>query len=96
MAEKRGLEHINLINDFNTAGCLEICKDGNWVRVISKDFRAYNGPRRITEPINQPGQGIKSYQNIKFRTYEYLGPVYMHGTNNLVTPTNKQTVIQPK
>jgi hypothetical protein len=94
-AEKRG-HTVKLEHDFNTAGVLEVCIKDNWYRVTSRDFRSFDGPRRITEPINQPGQGIKSYQNIKFKTYEYLGPVYMHGTNNLVTPTNKQTVIQPK
>ena len=35
MAEKRGLEQQNLINDFNTAGCLEVwsSKSEQWFRV---------------------------------------------------------------
>tara|TARA_B100000963_G_scaffold211010_1_gene183860 strand:+ start:13067 stop:13360 length:294 start_codon:yes stop_codon:yes gene_type:complete len=94
-AEKRG-NTVKLDYDFNTAGVLEVNIKDDWYRVTSKDFRSFDGPRRITEPINQPGQGIKSYNDIKYKTYEYSGPVYMHGTNYLVTPTNKQTVIRPK
>ena len=94
-AEKRG-NTVKLEHDFNTAGVLEVCIKNNWYRVTSRDFRSFDGPRRITEPINQPGQGIKSYQDIKFKTYEYLGPVYMHGSNILVKPTNKEKIIQLK
>ena len=94
-AEKRG-NTVKLEHDFNTAGVLEVCIKNNWYRVTSRDFRSFDGPRRITEPINQPGQGIKSYQDIKFKTYEYLGPVYMHGSNITVEPTNKEKIIQLK
>ena len=94
-AEKRG-NTVKLEHDFNTAGVLEVCIKNNWYRVTSRDFRSFDGPRRITEPINQPGQGIKSYQDIKFKTYEYLGPVYMHGSNISVKPTNKEKIIQLK
>ena len=88
MAEKRGLEHINLVNDFNTAGCLEICKEGKWVRVISKDFRAFNGPRRITEPTNVELGNV----NVPMMTYDYYGPVYEWGTNNEVAFTNSGSI----
>lgn len=84
MAEKRGLEHLNLINDFNTAGCLEIFKNDKWVRVISKDFRAFNGPRRITEPEYVEHRNV----NVPMVTYEYHGPVYQWGTNNEIAYTN--------
>ena len=94
-AEKRG-NTVKLEHDFNTAGVLEVCIKSNWYRVTSRDFRSFDGPRRITEPINQPGQGIKSYRDIKFTTYEYLGPVYKHGSNITVTPTNKEKIIQLK
>ena len=96
MSEKRGLQDQSLKNDYNTAGVLEVFQNEKWYRVTTKDFRSFNGPRRITEPINQPGQGIKSYQDIKFKTYEYLGPVYKHGSNITVTPTNKEKIIQLK
>ena len=93
-AEKRG-HLVKLEYDFNTAGVLEVCIKDNWYRVTSRDFRSFDGPRRITQPINQPGQGIKRFFDIEFETKEYFGPVYMHGTNNIVTPKNLQTVIHP-
>ena len=93
MSEKRG-NTVKLENDFNTAGVLEVCIKNNWYRVTSKDFRSFDGPRRITEPINQPGKNIKSYNDIKFKTYEYSGPLYMHGSNILVTPTNNETIVK--
>lgn len=80
MSEKRGLEQQNLINEFNTAGCLEIFCNDIWTRVTSKDFRAFNGPRRITEP----SETILGKVDVDLITYEYYGPVYTWGTNNLV------------
>lgn len=84
MAEKRGLEEQNLINDFNTAGCLEVfsTKNHDWYRVTSKDFRAWNGPRRITAPVRPQGRG--EVHSCEMHTYEYYGPVYTWGTNNVV------------
>lgn len=80
MAEKRGLEQQNLKNEFNTAGCLEIFMNDKWVRVTSKDFRAFNGPRKITEPQYTEMGNV----DVPMVTYEYYGPVYTWGTNNLV------------
>jgi hypothetical protein len=52
MAEKRG-ETEKLINDFNTAGVLEVYMPNleGWYRTTAKDFRSFDGKRRITEPI---------------------------------------------
>ena len=82
MSEKRGLEQLNLRNEFNTAGCLEIFnpEKEQWFRVTSKDFRSFNGPRRITEPVECKLGTV----NVEMQTYEYYGPVYQWGTNNLV------------
>lgn len=82
MAEKRGLETQNLINEFNTAGCLEVFipEKNDWYRVTSKDFRAFNGPRRITEPTETK----RGTTNVEMTTYEYYGPVYQWGTNTVV------------
>lgn len=80
MAEKGGLETQNLINEFNTAGCLEIFMKDEWRRVTSKDFRAFNGPRRITQPQYTELGNV----DVPMMTYEYFGPVYTWGTNNLV------------
>ena len=94
-AEKRG-NTVKLEHDFNTAGVLEVCIKNNWYRVTSRDFRSFDGPRRITEPVNQPGQGIKKFFDIEFKTSEYFGPVYKHGSNITVKPTNKEKIIQLK
>lgn len=80
MAEKRGLEQQSLINEYNTAGVLEIFFNEKWTRVTTKDFRAFNGPRRITEPTYAELGNVV----VPMRTYEYHGPVYTWGTNNVV------------
>lgn len=82
MGEKRG-ETVKLQYDFNTAGCLEICRDDKWYRVTSKDFRSYNGKRRITEQTVV----IHGNVNVPTKTYDYYGPVYQYGTNNIVEYT---------
>lgn len=82
MSEKRGLEQQNLINEYNTAGCLEIYKQekDEWFRVTTKDFRSFNGPRRITEPTEVQLGNV----DVPMHTYEYYGPVYQWGTNTVV------------
>ena len=52
MSEKRGLQDQSLKNDYNTAGVLEVWvpKLNGWYRVTSRDFRSFDGKRRITEP----------------------------------------------
>ena len=82
MSEKRGLETQNLKFEFNTAGALEVYMDKleGWYRVTAKDFRAFNGPRRITEPtVTEKGN-----TDVPMVTYEYYGPVYIWGTNEIV------------
>ena len=55
MSEKRGFTG-QLHYDFDTSNNLEIkLKSGVWYRVTSRDFRSYNGPRRINnEMYNGP------------------------------------------
>lgn len=55
MSEKRGFTG-QLHYDFDTSNNLEIkLKSGTWYRVTSRDFRSFNGPRRINnEPYNGP------------------------------------------
>ena len=48
-----------------------------WRRVTSKDFRAFNGPRRITQPQYTELGNV----DVPMMTYEYFGPVYTWGTN---------------
>ena len=75
MSEKRGqTEKIKF--EFNTAGVLEIqYATGGWGRVTAVTFRAYDGPRRITEPQFTE----KSNPHVPMRTYLYEGPVYYSG-----------------
>ena len=91
MAEKRGFTG-KLINNFNTAGVLEVKIKDTWYRTTSRDFRSFDGPRRITEPENQPGKGIATFFDVKMITNEYFGPVYIHSTNDTVTPNNSGTI----
>ena len=86
-AEKRG-HIVKLEYDFNTAGVLEVSINNTWYRVTSRHFRSFDGPRRITQPERQPGQGVQAYADIKMITEEYFGPVYLEGTNNMVEPKN--------
>ena len=80
--EKRGLLELNLINDYNMAGCLEVYNSEleGWYRVTTKDFRSFNGPRRITEPLTVEHRNV----DVEMITYEYHGPVYAWGTNTVV------------
>lgn len=83
MAEKRG--HLEKMKyDFDTAGVLEVWmpKLEGWYRVTSREFRSFDGKRRITKPIKPQGKG--EIYNIPMTTEEYFGPVYMWGTNKEV------------
>ena len=93
MSEKRG-ETGKLICDFPTEAVLEVCIKGTWYRVTSKDFRSFDGKRRITKPINQPGQGIKDFFDVEFETYDYIGPVFMFGSNSEIVPSGKGEIVR--
>ena len=81
MAEKRG-ETEKLEFPFDTAGCLEVYMQSlnDWYRVTAKEFRSFNGPRRITAPTHVE----KGNVNIPLETEEYFGPVFLFGTNKVV------------
>ena len=83
MSEKRG-HLVKMEYDFDTAGVLEVWvpKLNGWYRVTSRDFRSFDGKRRITKPIKPQGKG--EICNVPMETKEYFGPVYMWGTNNYV------------
>lgn len=88
MAEKTG-HLVKLQHDFNTAGVLEVCMKGTWHRATSREFRSFDGKRRITEPtMTELGNVI-----VPMRTYEYNGPVYMFGTNNEVETINEEKIV---
>lgn len=73
MAEKRG-NTGKLKYDFNQAANLEVQINDVWYRVTPRDFRSFNGPRRIEET-------------------PYQGPVYLFGTNQIITEHNKTGTI---
>ena len=85
MAEKRG-ETEKLINHFDTAGVLEVfmTKLDGWYRVTSKDFRSFNGLRKITLPLTTERGNV----DVEMQAYEYYGPVYKWGTNTIIEYTN--------
>lgn len=91
MSEKKGLTG-KLTYDFNTAAVCEVCIKDNWYRTTAREFRSFDGPRRLTEPIKQPGIRDK-FEDIQFRTYEYNGPVYVLYTNDEVIRMDTQTVV---
>ena len=91
MAEKRG-ETEKLRYDFNTSGLLEIYMNDNWYRVTGRDFRSFDGPRRITEPTVVELGNVK----VPMKTYEYWGPVYMFGTNKEMAFTNSGSMYTGK
>jgi hypothetical protein len=73
MAEKRG-DLVKLIYEFNSARCCEVSFDGKkWARVTAREFRSFNGKRRILN-VDNPS---KAYYE------EYLGPIYYYGTNRI-------------
>jgi len=73
MAEKTG-NLIKLVYDFNSARCCEVSFDGEmWARVTAREFRSFNGKRRILN-VENPN---KPYYE------EYLGPIYYYGTNRI-------------
>ena len=78
--------------DFNTAGVLEVCIKGNWYRTTCNEFRSFDGNRRITEPIKQPGLRDSMF-NVPMKTYEYNGPVYVLLTNQEVVRMNTETIV---
>ena len=79
-AEKRG-DTGKLEYDFPTHGVCEVqMNDDDWYRVTSRDFRSFDGPRRITLPDYTKHRDVE----VEMTTYEYNGPVYMWGTNTEV------------
>lgn len=89
--EKTG-NTVKLQYDFNTSGVLEVCIKGTYYRTTSREFRSFDGKRRITEPVKQPGLG-DSFADIVMKTYEYNGPVYILQTNQEVIRMDTETIV---
>ena len=93
MAEKRG-HLVKMYYDFDTAGVLEVYmpKLEGWYRVTSREFRSFDGRRRITKPERPQGRG--EIYNVPMVTTEYHGPVFMWGTNNYVPYKGTHTFVE--
>ena len=83
MAEKRGntgkLEHWG----YETSHVLEVqIPSGRWCRITERDFRSYNGKRRVSYP--DPSQLGEIFENMI--TVDYYGPYYYHGENSTYDP----------
>jgi hypothetical protein len=86
MKEKRG-NTGKLKFDFNPLAVLEVEFNDDtdrWFRVTAEYFRAFDGKRRITEPV----EVIRGMQDIKMVTSLYGGPVYIWGTNTEMIKNN--------
>jgi hypothetical protein len=86
MAEKKG-NTGKLKYPFNTAACLEIqLPNMKWYRVTCNEFRSHNSPRRISQ-----------MKNNKYITEEYIGPIYLFGTNTVadLNKINKKGILFP-
>lgn len=93
MAEKRG-ETEKLRYDFNTAGVLEVFipKLNGWYRVTGREFRSFDGKRRITLPTEVHLGKV----DVPMETFDYWGPVYMFGSNKEVAYTNSGSLFTGK
>tara|TARA_R110002124_G_scaffold139074_1_gene303183 strand:+ start:960 stop:1277 length:318 start_codon:yes stop_codon:yes gene_type:complete len=76
MGEKRG-NTGKLIYDFNTAGVMEVFLKDIWRRTTCREFRSFDGKRRISEPTMIEHGKV----DMPMRTYEYDGAVYVYDTN---------------
>tara|TARA_B110000977_G_C10647204_1_gene326486 strand:+ start:205 stop:537 length:333 start_codon:yes stop_codon:yes gene_type:complete len=82
--EKKGqLEKMRY--EFPTEAVLEVQIKGTWYRVTSREFRSFDGHRRYTKPVQQPGLGMKNMDSLEFVTVDFdYGPLYMFGSNKEV------------
>jgi len=96
MSEKRGLLE-KMRYDFPTEAVLEVQIKGTWYRVTSREFRSFDGHRRYTKPVQQPGLGMKNMDSLEFITIDFdNGPLYMFGSNKEVNKTwNEKMVSTP-
>ena len=89
MGEKRGFTG-KLEYDFDVSVLLEVQgKNGVWVRVTARDFRSWNGPRRITK--NYMDESTKT--SVAGTPEEYWGPLYAYGTNTQVEYTDERNMV---
>lgn len=79
------MKKIKLKYDFPTQLSTEIFRDNIWQRVTCKDFRSFNGARRI---LKFDVKGDSFYE-------DYNGPVYLYETNTQLKDLSKFGMIYP-
>jgi hypothetical protein len=83
MTEKRG-DLVKLIYNFNCSRCCEVnYAEDKWARVTIREFRSWNGKRRILN-IDNPNEVY--YE-------EYMGPIYYYGTNRINKKPKKHGLV---
>jgi hypothetical protein len=75
---------VTLKYDFEPYKCCEIKMGESWFRVTARQFRSFDGERRISTHVDENNQLI--YQN-------YEGPVYLFKTNVVVESKNRGEII---
>ena len=81
MSEKTGLL-IKLDYDFHTSHVCEIFILETWIRVTEREFRSFDGPRRLIRPVG--GTPRRWLEGDPTETVDYFGPVYVFHTNDIV------------
>lgn len=76
---------LKLKYDFPTQLSTEIFKNEDWQRVTCKDFRSFNGPRRI---LKFDTDGTSFYE-------DYNGPIYLYETNYVLKDLSKIGMVYP-
>lgn len=91
--EKRGFTG-KLTNDFPEYGVLEVLIEGVWYRVITAEFRSFDGPRRYAVASNTKHYALLTEEDEQMIITDYHGPVYVYKTNRIVPFTNSGKVIR--
>jgi hypothetical protein len=79
MSEKRG-NTGKLIYDFNVSANLEVQVEDTWYRVTARDFRSFNGVRRIFE-VPYEGPLYVFATNIKVTELNKPGLIFVDDIN---------------
>jgi hypothetical protein len=75
---------VSLKYDFEPYRCCEVKIGGTWDRVTARQFRSFDGQRRISCGVSEENQLI--YQN-------YEGPIYLFKTNVVVESKNRNDFV---
>lgn len=75
---------VSLKYDFEPYKCCEVKMNGSWYRVTARQFRSFDGERRISTGIDENNQLI-------YRSYE--GPIYLFKTNVIVESQGTNNIV---